>query len=302
MIINKIAVSIFVFFLLSPYGFAQNDGAGNTGLAFLKLGAGARAISMGEAFSSVTDDATAFIYNPARLTAVDKNNVALMHNQSVMDLKTDYIAAKFVISKKLFLGVGLFTTSLSGIEIRNIPGAAIDNTDSRNMSTGISFGYKFSPDISAGITWKYLFEKIYVDEASGFAFDFGANYSKKNLNLALVFSNLGSMNELLNQSSDLPASVRFGGSYSFSKDKFGFLLSLDGYKILNGGNFHANTGAEAGYNKFVFLRLGYQTGYDNRGFTSGIGFSYKGINLDYAFVPYSSGFGNSNTISLGLNF
>ena len=48
---------------------AQNDGAGNTGLAFLKLGAGARSIAMGEAFSSVTDDATAFIYNPARLSS-----------------------------------------------------------------------------------------------------------------------------------------------------------------------------------------------------------------------------------------
>ncbi len=281
---------------------AQNDGAGNTGLAFLKLGAGARSISMGEAFSSVTDDATAFIYNPSRLTVGDKINVSLMHNESVQDLKTEFIAAKFPLGKKFYMGLGLFTTSITDIEIRNIPGAAIDKFDSRNMSTGISFGYKINKNLSIGVTGKYIFEKIYVDEASGLAFDFGSNYSKGNFSLAVVVSNLGSVDELKNQSSKLPASMRLGGSYRFSKDKFNFILGLDGFKVLNGGSFHVNAGGEAGYKDFVFLRLGYQTEYENKGLTTGIGFKYKSINIDYAFVPYSSEFGSSNTFSLGFNF
>ncbi len=282
--------------------YAQNDGAGNTGLAFLKFGVGARAIAMGEAFSSIADDATAFIYNPARLNFGSSSNVAIMHNSSVQDLNNDYIAAKFFLSQKLTLGVGFFTTSINNIEIRNTPGAAIDNFDARNLSTGISFGYKINPNLSIGITGKFLFEKIYVDEASGLGFDFGTNYSKNNLSFAFVVANIGSMNELKNQSSKLPSLVRFGGSYKYSKNKFGLTLGVDGFKVLDGGSFHVLTGAEGGYNDFVFLRLGYQTSFDDRGLSTGIGFKYKALTIDYAFVPYQNEFGTSNSISLGINF
>lgn len=299
---KNLFLSSIIVFVFNSYLFAQNDGTGSTGLAFLKFGAGARSIAMGEAFSSISDDATAFIYNPARLNRGIKSNLAIMHNESAQDLKTDFIAVKFPISNKISLGIGFFTSAVTDIEIRNIPGASIDKFDSRNLSTGVSMGYLLNPDLSLGLTGKFLYEKIYVDEASGIAFDMGLNYSKKNYSFAFVVSNLGSLNELKNQSTKLPASVRFGGSYLFSKDKFSFIFGLDGFKVLNGGRFHVNTGGEAGYKDFLFLRLGYQTEFENKGFTTGIGFKYKTISLDYAFVPYKTEFGTSNTISLGINF
>lgn len=295
-------IKIFLLFFICSGLHAQNDGTGNTGMAFLKLGVGARAIAMGEAVSSIADDATAYIYNPARLNFGATSNVSLMHNISVQDLNTDYIASKFFVSNKVTLCVGFYTTSISNIEIRNTPGAAIDNFDSRNLSTGISFGYKINPTLSIGVTGKFLFEKIYVDEASGLGFDFGTNYSKDNFSFAFVISNLGSMNELKNQSSKLPSSVRFGGSYKYLKKKLGLTFGLDGYKVLDGGKFHALAGGEAGYNEFVFLRLGYQSSYDNKGFSTGIGFKYKTLSVDYAFVPYQNEFGTSNAFSLGINF
>lgn len=299
---KNLFLSLIIVSVFNSYLFAQNDGTGSTGLAFLKFGAGARSIAMGEAFSSISDDATAFIYNPARLNKGIKSNLAIMHNESAQDLKTDFIAVKFPISNKISLGIGFFTSAVTDIEIRNIPGASIDKFDSRNLSTGVSMGYLLNPDLSLGLTGKFLYEKIYVDEASGIAFDMGLNYSKKNYSFAFVVSNLGSLNELKNQSTKLPASVRFGGSYLFSKDKFSFIFGLDGFKVLNGGRFHVNTGGEAGYKDFLFLRLGYQTEFENKGFTTGIGFKYKTISLDYAFVPYKTEFGTSNTISLGINF
>jgi hypothetical protein len=298
---KKIIITIFLILSFTQIK-AQNDGPGNTGFAVLKLGIGARAIALGEAFSSVTDDATAVIYNPARLSFIDKSNVIIMHNELLQDVNTNFIAARFPLSSKLVLGFGLLSTSITGIEIREIPGAPIDNFDANNLSAGLSFGYKVNQNVYLGITGKYLYEKIYVNDASGFAFDFGGNYVKNNVSLALVFSNLGSVNSLLDLETNLPAAFRLGGSYKFAKDKFSFLLGLDGNKVFNGGNFHVNTGGEAGYKDFVFLRLGYQTGYENKGFTSGLGLKYKAVYFDYAFVPYSSGYGNSNTFSLGLNF
>ena len=300
---NKIlTLVIFVSGFYTVDSYSQNDGSGNTGLTFLKLGASAKAISMGDAYSSVADDATAYIYNPARLNFGVKSNVILMHNGNSQDLYTDFIAAKFPLGESISMGIGFFTTSISDIEIRQIPGASIGTFDTRNLSTGLSFGYKATPDFSLGMTVKYLYEKIYVDEASGYAFDFGSNFVKDNLSVSLVFANLGSMDDLKNVSSTLPALVRLGGSYKGKKDQFSYDIALEGFKVLDGGTFHVYTGGELGYKDFAFLRLGYQTSYENRGFTTGVGFRYKAVNLDYAFVPYQNNFGTGNSISLGINF
>ena len=299
----KLIISVFI---ISPCffsdSFSQNDGTANTGLSFLKNGISSRALAMGEAYSSVTDDASAYFYNPARLQFGEKNNILLMHNSLGQDQLSEYIAIKFPLSEKFFMGIGFYTTSVSDIEVRNIPGAVLETFDSRNLSTGVSFSYSVNKEISIGLTTKLIYEKIYVDEASGVGFDFGTNYTKNNLNFAFVISNIGSVNELQTQSTKLPSSFRIGGSYKFKQKDFDFDLALEGFKIMDGGLFHILTGGEAGYKDIVFLRLGYQSNYENKGITTGIGFKYKALNVDYAFIPSVDGFGTGNSFSLGINF
>lgn len=297
----KKTVIVVLFFLFSSAVFAQNDGSANTGLAFLKLGVGARALAMGDAYSSVSEDGTAVIYNPARLNSGNNHNVTLMYNSAMKDMKNNFIGAKLRYNK-LGIGIGLLKTSVDEIEIRNIPGAPIDKFDAQNISLNVSLCYEFYKNLSVGITSKLLYEKIYIDEASGYAFDIGTNYTKDNLSISFVLSNLGSVNALKETSTKLPTSIRFGGAYTFTKNNLNFILALEGFKVLDGGKLHVNTGAEVCYRDLLFVRAGYQTAYENKGFTTGIGFKYKGIILDYAFIPYSNSFGTSNTISLGFNF
>lgn len=294
-------IILIVFLLISGYSYSQNDGAGNTGLSFLKTGVGAREISMGEAVSSITDDGTAVYYNPARLFSGAKNNVTLMHNASVADFTVDYIGAKVSWTKFAF-GIGIHSASVSDIEIRTAPGALIDKFSSRDLSIGLSLAYMVNENISLGVTPKFLYEKIYVDEASGMAFDFGGNFSKGNTNISFVVANIGSINQLRNEETKLPAYVRFGGSYKTGKGNLSYLFGADGFKVMDGGTFHLHTGAEVGYKQIVFLRAGYQTQYENKSFTAGLGLRYKGLNIDYAFVPYKNEFGSSNSFSLGLTF
>jgi hypothetical protein len=299
------AVSIqllLIFILMAPgNASAQNDGTANTGLSFLKLGVGARSIAMGEAFASLTDDGTAFIYNPARLSVTENNNVTVMHNKSMTDLITNFVGAKFRIGK-VGLGIGLLQSSVEGIEVRNIPGAALDRFDAQNFSGGLSASMEVYKNLYVGLTGKLLYEKIYVDEASGFGFDIGTNYLINNISLSLVIANIGSMNELRSVSTKVPTSVRFGGAYTYRKNNLSFAGALEGFKVIDGGLFHANIGGEAGYKDFIFIRLGYQLNYENKGFSTGLGIKYKSLYLDYAFSPYSSSFGTGNSVSLGFNF
>lgn len=290
--------------IITSVSYSQNDGSGNTGLAFLKLGIGSRSIAMGEAVVSNTQDASATHYNPAALfNGSSKVNLIFMHNEQILGARTEFLAAKITGSRFAF-GLSLNNTAVDDIEVREIPGEPLEKFNAQNFSMGLSIGYKVNEMLSLGITGKFLFEKIYVDNASGFAVDFGGLYKKERLALGLAISNLGSMSELRNEATKLPISVRGGASYMIPVTGLQsiLLISADGYKVLDGGKFHANGGAEFLYKDFLALRVGYQSGYENKSITTGLGLKYKAINLDYAFVPYKYSLGSSHTITLGTSF
>ncbi len=297
---RKFSIAVLIL-LFAGIARGQNDGAANTGLSFLKLGIGARSIAMGDAYVSLADDGTAFIYNPARINSTENGNVTAMFNKTMLDMTTNFVGAKFRMNK-FGLGIGLLKTTVSDIEVRNNPGAPIETFNSDNFAGGISLCYDIQSNFTAGITVKMLYEKIYIDEASGYGLDFGANYKINDVSFAVVLSNIGSMNALYNAETKLPTALRFGGSYVLRKNNFTFTGALDGYKILDGGVLHTHMGAEAGYKDFIFLRAGYQTGYENRSFSAGLGLKYKSLYIDYAFQPYTIGFGSGNSMSLGFNF
>ena len=65
--------------LTSGSVFAVGDG-GYAG-SFLRLGAGARPLGMGGAFTAISDDATASFWNPAGLAQLQKRQIAAAYSQ-----------------------------------------------------------------------------------------------------------------------------------------------------------------------------------------------------------------------------
>ncbi|MBK8575121.1 MAG: UPF0164 family protein [Elusimicrobia bacterium] len=59
--------------------------AGTVGAEFLRMGAGARGMSMGEGFSALVDDATALYWNPAALATLEQKSATLMHAKTIED-------------------------------------------------------------------------------------------------------------------------------------------------------------------------------------------------------------------------
>ncbi len=57
---------------------------------FLKIGQGARASGMGEAFTAIADDSTAVFWNPAGLAQLTRFQVQFTHNEWVEDFRHEY--------------------------------------------------------------------------------------------------------------------------------------------------------------------------------------------------------------------
>ncbi len=294
---------IFIILTTGSIIFAQS--AGNTGLSFLKFGFGARNLAMGDAGASASNDLSALYYNPARLSLIDKNEVLFMHSNWIQDINSEVFGIKWNLFG-LPWAIGLNYTSINDIEIRTRPGEPESKFDANYFYGSLSTGFYIWNELSFGTTIKYLYEGLLSDESTGWGFDFGLNYLTpiKGLSVSTVIKNLGSMNALRKEETKLPTDFRLGSAYEFDVEsaKLDFIAVAELLTYLDTDDIHFNIGGDIIYNRIIALRVGYQSGYEAKGFTAGIGLMWGNLRFDYAYMPFSLDLGNANLFSLQFKF
>lgn len=277
---------------------------GQAGLSFLKLGVGARSLGMGETTVAAVNDPSATHYNPAALLFVTDPQILIMHKEWLQGTQTEFLASSFSV-ESVRLGIFMNATSVPGIEIRQRPGPAEGTFAARNAAIGLSSAYRIDDKFDVGLSLKYLYEKIFVDEAGGIALDVGTVFrSPWDVTFGATLNNVGSMSKLREVSSRLPTTLRIGAArYEALKSLNAHLtFAADIVSILPESNTHLHLGTEFTYNTTFSLRAGYVSGYETRNFTAGAGFSHAFVTVDYAFVPFRFDLGTTHTFSLTLTF
>ncbi len=306
---NRLRLALVVAGIVLVSSSSLYGQAGGSGLSFLKLGASARGIAMADAMSAHVTGSAATYYNPAGLPRSDEEGnpgqILLMHKEWVQDTQTEFLAASVALGPSQALGFSVNSTSVSDIEIRTRPGPADGTFTTRGYSIGLSYSHKISEVLAAGITGKFLYEKILVDDASGIGFDLGAQYQSPIPNLAFgaVIANIGSMSALRTESSTLPTLLRLGGAYGGLLESISsqFLLASDLVINFPASQTLVSIGGELEFEKTVALRSGYVVGSEGRGFSAGIGLQHGIVGFDYAYAPLSSELGTTHTFSLFVN-
>lgn len=229
-----------------------------------------------------------------------------MHKEWIQDTRTEFLGASIILDSENAIGFSLNSTTVSDIEIRTGPGTPEGVFTARNFSLGGSYAHTFSEDLRIGITGKFLYQKILIDESSGFGFDLGAQYktSIENLSLGAVLANLGSMNGLRSEKTILPSLLRLGPAYSLGVEDINSTLSVasDFLYIFPESKSYVNVGGELFFNQLFAARLGYQFGSEGRGLAAGIGVAHGPFVLDYAYSHLSDDLGNSHGFSLTMSF
>ena len=294
---------LFTIILIGSVSLAQS--AGNTGLAFLKFGYGARNIAMGDAGSSASNDLSALYYNPSRLVSFEENQAMFMHSEWIQDVTSEVGGIKWNMFN-LPWAVGFNVTSVADILVTEKAGPPISTFNANYFFFSLSSGFKVIKALDFGTTIKYLYEGILKDQSTGYGLDFGLNYFTpiKGLTASTVIRNIGSMNSLNLVGTKLPLDFHLGGAYNYNlqDSKLDFIVTGEFQKYLDTDDIHFNTGGELVYNKTFAVRAGYQTGYEARGFTAGIGIEWGSLRFDYAYTPFSLGLGNANQFSLQFSF
>lgn len=300
--------------LFSRAAFAAFSGAdkGTAAGQFLKLGAGARASGMGEAYSAAADEASAVYWNPAALTRIDGFSMTLMHAALLADISYDFFGYGRRLGDNGALGVG--------VQYLSMP--AFHETDTSGFETGAGFNprdtcltlsYAHALDThgdgsySVGVSGKLIRSGL-EKTASTFAMDIGAAARPFGgaLQLAVVAQNLGGKLKFERRADPLPLNIKLGGALWLNRKwligaDVNFPADNSPYAAL-GTEYRVAYGADAGFTAragFNSRALGDLTGLS--GVSAGGGIDYRLFSLDYAFVPFGT-LGMTHRFSVTFGF
>ncbi len=286
---SALIIGIWIF---TPHLCCYANGPGTTAASFLKIGVGARASAMGEAFTALANDGTSLYWNPAGMAQQQQGDLSSVYNLWFQQIRQGYLSLGFP-SLGGTVGFGVNYVNMGDIEGRDEQSNPTGNFGASDVHLFLGYAVRFKR-IALGLTGGWLRETIKDNTRSAFLGNIGLQYSlDKQLTLGAAIQNVGT--RLGND--PLPLTLKTGIAWSGET----LTLAADLAKPLD-NNLYWCLGAEWWILKGIALRGGYKTNQDiGPGWSVGLGFKFQRIRLDYAYVPYG-GLGSTHRASLGMNF
>ncbi|HAM35893.1 MAG TPA: hypothetical protein DEB40_08360 [Elusimicrobia bacterium] len=266
---------------------------------FLALGAGGRALGMGEAYGPVAEGPEAIYWNPAGLAALKRPAFIYARSEFMRFFHHDFAAyAQPVAALR-----GTLAASFARFSQDSLPVVTNANETTGSFSPhGEAVAVAYALDLGAvglqapareyfrevrtrrgyyrtrvreresssgrvllGVAAKFVNETIYTRNSAAVAMDGGVLYRpavSEDLRLSLSFRNVGSRQNFGRENEDLPAEAGMGAAYG-RKSKQGYLLAAFELGLPYYGNPYGKAGVE--YRRYfspgmsAALRLGYKT-------------------------------------------
>ena len=296
-------ITLAILLLLPNYLYAGDGSA--TGMSFLKIGVNAASTAMGGAAVSNSSDVSAAYWNPAGLANSDEMNIMFSNQEWLAGSNNQYLGLSIPTSS-FNLGLTIALSGVSDIERRDERPTVepLGYFSSNSLAMAFSAAISMNRNFKIGATAKFLYEKIHIYAANGFALDLGLIKTLNffNLRSAIVLKDIGSMSTLSSESTTLPTRITGGLSSGFNR---GTSLKLnwafDVGKYLDSGSF-VRLGGEATFSDMLSLRGGYRKNSENSsGITAGIGIRLNRYTFDYAYLPFDFNLGDTHQISFGID-
>lgn len=313
--------------LAAPLSGARALGSGYAGTSaaeFLKLGADARGVAMGEAMAAVADDANAIYWNPAGLAAAARRHLSLTHSILFQSVFYDFLAYAHPVRplvptrRREIRSSGLGTLAAAVLYLN---AGELQEFDRFGAKTGGAFtpqdfafiggwGGALTDSLDVGVSLKYIDSRIKATARTG-AIDAGARYRTHlgplPLTLAVNGRNYGGALKFRNQQDPLPASVRLAAALRPAPF---WVIAAEGV-FPRDNDPYTSLGSEMAVPLDLDVTVVLRGGWSGRtssgdlegmaGVSFGAGLGLNAMRVDYAWVPFGL-LGNTHRFTLGYRF
>lgn len=227
--------TIWGFTLFGGVAAEAGEGGGQAG-QFLEYGAGARALGMGGAFYSISDDASAPAWNPAGLAYVQRKEISMMQATLFAQTKYNYLGYVHPRTTAGTWGVSMTQLQSTGFEkvTAKFNPANNEATDIQTQGSfsdaqsalGVSWGKQVTEQIAFGTNIKQVRRQLDSSSDNHLALDIGfmrqgAGLVRTGVGIQNVFSKSGGDTD-----DRLPVTVKVGNSMRLFKDRLLFGLDI----------------------------------------------------------------------------
>jgi hypothetical protein len=271
--------------------------------AYLRSGAGARALGMGGAAVALVDDVTATVWNPAGLTrmGVYGTQIGSMVSFLSQDRSLNYLALG-----QHFEGVGDFGVTLQHFAVDKIEG--FDNNgfstgffSDQEVAVGFTYANLLGYQFRYGFTGRGLYHGLAEAKAYGYGADLGFQYQPNLSSDFMVGANLQNPIAALTweggRQDPVTPVLKLGISDKYMNQRFDFAADLD-VPLSGDGAMSGHAGAEL----WLVEGLAARVGLNRRDVTAGGTWRYEFYQFDYAYVMSGLQLGDAHQLSLILRF
>lgn len=312
---KKLLLFILLLFISTRLN-AQDTGSG---LDFLNIGPSSRLLAISEAATATLTGASAIYTNPSLLANEPSSSLDANYTLWIAEVNNQFAAVNLV-RRPYAVAFGVYSSRADEFEARNGPGDPSGLFSIGYLSLAGAIAFDFGP-LSAGITGQYLREEMLEFRANGYAMNAGINsaFFENRIRAGLSLNNIGKMESLNDQSTQLPATLNAGihaDVIEFStpgENDLPVLISLHAgwnkpiednttsdFTSGNPDDRFVSMAVSVDAANLIFLQSGYRFGPTERPFSVGAGLLLDPVRVNYALIPFSTGFGAAH--SFGLQF
>lgn len=323
---SKIFLIVLIISVFISSGVFAQKKLAQTGFQFLSVAQDARAIALGDAYTTVEGMPNGLFYNPASIVSF---NGLVGVSANYFEWIADINHMSFALALNPMEGqYGVIGVSVQAVDYGDLQGTMVwenpqgyVDTEIFNPSAlaiGLGYGRMLTEKFMVGGQIKFVSQNLGKSVIPGeaaksnvadvFAFDFGTIYKTgfRSLSFGMSVRNFSQEIKYEEEGFQLPLTFKIGVSIDAmdfileDQDKHGLLVIFDAAHPRSYPEY-LNLGTEYTFMNTFAVRVGYVTNQDEYDFTAGFGIKQFGVGLDYAYTPFGV-FDNVHRFSFNFSY